>query len=50
MREVAVSQTCAHARLGQLLDSVLAPPVRVPAFVPEPQPLVEAQPVQLGLF
>ena len=38
------------ARIPQLLDSVLEPPLRVPAFVPEPQPLVEAQPVQLGLF
>jgi DNA polymerase len=38
------------ARIPQLLDSVLAPPPPAPAFVPEPQPLVEAQPVQLGLF
>jgi DNA polymerase len=38
------------ARIPQLLDSVLAPPPSAPAFVPEPQPLVEAQPVQLGLF
>ena len=38
------------ARIPQLLDSVLAPALTVPAFVPEPQPLVEAQPVQLGLF
>ena len=39
------------ARIPQLLDSVLAPPApAVPAFAPEPRPLVEAQPVQLGLF
>src|SRR4051795_255321 len=39
------------ARIPQLLDSVLAPPApAAPAFVPEPAPLVEAQPVQLGLF
>ena len=39
------------ARIPQLLDSVLAAPVPAgPAFVAEPEPLVEAQPVQLGLF
>jgi DNA polymerase len=41
------------ARIPELLDGVLEPwlpAAPAPAFAPEPAPLVEAQPVQLGLF